>query len=82
MCGLYAPVFWPGGVAGIASGKSEASRFFRQLGVPVIDADIIAHQVMQRCVPPPEHATPPSYFGVASLPSPWCSESFALLLHI
>mmetsp|Transcript_79481 Transcript_79481/g.128754 ORF Transcript_79481/g.128754 Transcript_79481/m.128754 type:complete len:286 (+) Transcript_79481:148-1005(+) len=36
---------------GIASGKSEASRFLRQLGVPVIDADIIAHQVMQRGKP-------------------------------
>lgn len=38
-------------VAGIASGKSEVSRHLRSLGVPVIDADVIAHQVMERCFP-------------------------------
>lgn len=31
---------------GIASGKSEASRKFRELGIPVVDADAIAHRVM------------------------------------
>lgn len=30
---------------GIASGKSEATRKFSQLGVPVIDTDVIAHQL-------------------------------------
>ena len=30
---------------GIASGKSEATRKFSELGVPVIDTDVIAHQL-------------------------------------
>jgi dephospho-CoA kinase len=30
---------------GIASGKSEATRKFSKLGVPVIDTDVIAHQL-------------------------------------
>lgn len=32
---------------GIGSGKSEVARLFNQLGVPVIDADIIAHELVQ-----------------------------------
>ena len=32
---------------GIGSGKSEVARMFDQLGVPVIDADVIARQVVQ-----------------------------------
>ena len=32
---------------GIGSGKSEVARIFHQLGIPVIDADVIAHQVVQ-----------------------------------
>ena len=32
---------------GIGSGKSEAARLFQQLGVPVIDADRIAHELVQ-----------------------------------
>jgi dephospho-CoA kinase len=32
---------------GIASGKSEASRQFEALGIPVVDADSVAHQVME-----------------------------------
>jgi dephospho-CoA kinase len=32
---------------GIAAGKSEASRTFEEQGIPVIDADRIAHQVME-----------------------------------
>ena len=32
---------------GIGSGKSEVSRIFHQLGIPVIDADVIAHQLVQ-----------------------------------
>jgi dephospho-CoA kinase len=32
---------------GIGSGKSEAAMLFQQLGVPVIDADSIAHQLVQ-----------------------------------
>jgi len=32
---------------GIGSGKTEVARLFQQLGVPVIDADIIAHQLVQ-----------------------------------
>lgn len=30
---------------GIGSGKSEASRLFANLGVPVVDTDVIAHQL-------------------------------------
>lgn len=32
---------------GIGSGKSEAAKLFQQLGVPVIDADKIAHQLVE-----------------------------------
>ncbi len=32
---------------GIASGKTAASRFFEQLGAPVIDADVIAREVVE-----------------------------------
>ena len=32
---------------GIGSGKSEVARMFNHLGVPVIDADVIAHQLVQ-----------------------------------
>jgi dephospho-CoA kinase len=32
---------------GIGSGKSEAAHLFQQLGVPVIDADNISHQLVQ-----------------------------------
>lgn len=31
---------------GIASGKSTAARFFKDKGLPVIDADAVAHQLM------------------------------------
>ena len=30
---------------GIGSGKSEAAKIFATLGVPVIDTDVIAHQI-------------------------------------
>lgn len=32
---------------GIASGKSTVSRYFKEIGFPVIDADIIAREVME-----------------------------------
>ncbi len=32
---------------GIAAGKSETSRMFEALGIPVVDADVIAHRVME-----------------------------------
>ncbi|MFT3742595.1 MAG: dephospho-CoA kinase [Gammaproteobacteria bacterium] len=33
---------------GIATGKSTAAQFFNELGVPVIDADVIAHDVLKQ----------------------------------
>ncbi len=36
---------------GIGCGKSTAVDYFRQLGVPVIDADVIAHQVVAKGEP-------------------------------
>lgn len=36
---------------GIASGKSTVEKLFAQLGVPIVDADIIAHQVVAKGQP-------------------------------
>ena len=36
---------------GIASGKSAVAQFFAQLGVPVIDADLIARQIVEPGMP-------------------------------
>jgi dephospho-CoA kinase len=36
---------------GIGSGKTEVSRYFTALGVPVIDTDIIAHELVARGQP-------------------------------
>jgi dephospho-CoA kinase len=36
---------------GIGSGKSEASRLFTQLGVPVVDTDVIAHELTAKGSP-------------------------------
>ncbi|PKO93995.1 MAG: dephospho-CoA kinase [Betaproteobacteria bacterium HGW-Betaproteobacteria-1] len=38
-------MFLVGLTGGIGSGKSEAARVFRELGVPVIDTDAIAHEL-------------------------------------
>jgi dephospho-CoA kinase len=38
---------WYGLTGGLGSGKSTVVRFFRDRGVPVIDADQIAHEVVQ-----------------------------------
>ncbi|OFZ31790.1 MAG: dephospho-CoA kinase [Bdellovibrionales bacterium RIFCSPHIGHO2_01_FULL_40_29] len=38
---------WIGLTGGIATGKSAAKKQFEGLGIPVIDADELAHQVMQ-----------------------------------
>jgi hypothetical protein len=58
ICAICVPVFVLfsrvriiGLTGGIASGKSETSRVFRQMGVPVIDADEIAHAVMEKGKP-------------------------------
>lgn len=32
---------------GTGSGKSEAGRFFQELGIPVLDADVIGHEVLR-----------------------------------
>lgn len=36
---------------GIASGKSTVSEMFREMSIPVIDADIIAREVVERGKP-------------------------------
>lgn len=36
---------------GIGSGKSEAARLFEKLGIPVIDTDVIAHNLTAPCMP-------------------------------
>jgi dephospho-CoA kinase len=41
------PIFKVGLTGGIASGKTTVSKLFAQLGVPIIDADIIAHALVQ-----------------------------------
>ena len=40
-------MFRVGLTGGIASGKTTISRFFEQLNIPVIDTDIISHQLME-----------------------------------
>ncbi len=40
-------MFRVGLTGGIASGKSTVSQLFYKLGIPVIDTDIISHQLMQ-----------------------------------
>lgn len=36
---------------GVGSGKSSVARYFSELGVPVIDADILAHQLVIKGMP-------------------------------
>ncbi len=40
-----------GFTGGIASGKSTVSQMFRELSLPVIDADIIAREVVEKGKP-------------------------------
>lgn len=44
-------MFVVGLTGGIGSGKSEAARMFSELGVPVIDTDVIAHKLTGRGSP-------------------------------
>ena len=46
---------------GIASGKSVVANFFSELGVPIIDADVIAHDVIK--TDSPTYHTLLSHFG-------------------
>src|SRR3990167_11447039 len=46
---------------GIASGKSAVANFFSELGVPIIDADVIAHDVIKTDAP--TYHTLLSHFG-------------------
>jgi dephospho-CoA kinase len=47
-------VFRVGLTGGIASGKSTAARFFAELGIPVLDSDQIARDVVEPGQPPLE----------------------------
>src|SRR5579871_564528 len=47
--------FRVGLTGGIASGKSTAAKFFGALGVPIIDTDKIAREVVEPGQPPLEH---------------------------
>jgi len=49
-----ARVFRVGLTGGIASGKSTAARFFGALGVPILDSDTIAREVVEPGQPPLE----------------------------
>jgi dephospho-CoA kinase len=51
---LGAPVFRVGLTGGIASGKSTAAKFFGALGVPILDSDQIARDVVEPGQPPLE----------------------------
>jgi dephospho-CoA kinase len=42
------PLVTAGLTGGIASGKSTVAKFFHELGARVIDADLVAHQVLRR----------------------------------
>ena len=40
-------MFWIGLTGGLASGKSTASGIFKKMGIPVVDADSLAHQALK-----------------------------------
>jgi dephospho-CoA kinase len=48
-------VYRVGLTGGIASGKSTAAKFFGALGVPILDSDSIAREVVEPGQPPLEH---------------------------
>ena len=52
---MSARVFRVGLTGGIASGKSTAAKFFAALGVPILDSDQIAREVVEPGQPPLEH---------------------------
>ncbi|HYL09039.1 MAG TPA: dephospho-CoA kinase, partial [Candidatus Udaeobacter sp.] len=47
-------VFRVGLTGGIASGKSTAAKFFGALGVPILDSDQVAREVVEPGQPPLE----------------------------
>ncbi len=44
----HRPMKWVGLTGGIASGKTTVANVFRELGVPVIDADQLAHSALEK----------------------------------
>jgi dephospho-CoA kinase len=57
---VSARVFRVGLTGGIASGKSTAAKFFGALGVPILDSDQIAREVVEPILTPDGHLDRPA----------------------
>lgn len=57
--------YFLGLTGGIASGKSTADSFFEQENIPIIDSDLIAHQIME--IGQPGYKAIVNYFGTTIL---------------
>ncbi|MEM7647338.1 MAG: dephospho-CoA kinase [Pseudomonadota bacterium] len=48
ICGTLLDMLWVGLTGGIASGKTTVANFLREMAIPVVDADQLAHMVLKR----------------------------------